>query len=226
MSTFWLRWLFFALVVRPGRGFLLGLKTLHADRLPRRGPALVVANHNSHLDAIALMALFPLRTLPWIRAAAAADYWNAGGFKAWFARHVVGIVAVSRTSHDGSRLSLEQVLAPVSEALSDGRIVVFFPEGTRGEPGEMLPFKRGLAWLAAQHPDVPIHPVTLIGLEKAMPRGEWMMVPRMCTAFIHKPLYFSGDGQAFGDRVRQVIASKIDTTAAATSGPESPPRSP
>ena len=139
MSTGWLRWLFFVLVVRPGRGFLLGLKTLHADRLPARGPALVVANHNSHLDAIALMALFPLRTLPWLRAAAAADYWSAGGFKAWFAHHIVGIVAVARKRPDGTRLSLEDVLRPVSDALKAGRIVVFFPEGTRGQPGELLP---------------------------------------------------------------------------------------
>ncbi len=226
MSTFWLRWLFFVLVVRPGRGVLLGLKTLHTDRLPSRGPALVVANHNSHLDAIALMALFPLKTLPWIRAAAAADYWSAGGFKAWFAEHIVGIVAVSRKSPDGSRLSLEQVLGPVSDALSDGRIVVFFPEGTRGEPGEMLPFKRGLAWIAEQHPDVPVLPVTLVGIDKAMPRGEWMMVPRMCTAVVHEPLYFSGDPRAFGDEVRSVIASAIGTTAAVARSPETPERSP
>ena len=210
MSTRFLRWLFFLLVVKPGRGFLLGLKVRHADRLPTRGPALVVANHNSHLDAMALMALFPLRTLPWLRAAAAADYWSSGGFRAWFAHHIVGIVPVARRSADGARQHVADVLRPVSEALAAGRIVVFFPEGTRGEPGQMLPFKRGLGWLAKQHPEVPIHPITLVGLDRAMPRGEWMMVPRMCTAVVRQPVTWTGDPRAFVAHVQALVEGTDD----------------
>ncbi|MEQ9067352.1 MAG: 1-acyl-sn-glycerol-3-phosphate acyltransferase, partial [Gimesia chilikensis] len=55
-----LKILFFALIVRPIVIIILGLNLRGKQNLPVEGPSIVVANHNSHLDALVLMSLYPL----------------------------------------------------------------------------------------------------------------------------------------------------------------------
>ena len=54
---------------------ILGVRVRRRALVPP-GPCLVVANHNSHLDAAVLMSLFPLRRLPHVHPVAAADYFG------------------------------------------------------------------------------------------------------------------------------------------------------
>ena len=69
-----LKVLFFGIVIRPLVLIALGLNVVNRQLLPRSGPAIVAANHNSHLDTLVLMSLFPLLKLHQIRPVAAADY--------------------------------------------------------------------------------------------------------------------------------------------------------
>ncbi|MDS4032184.1 MAG: lysophospholipid acyltransferase family protein [Candidatus Contendobacter sp.] len=188
-----LRLAFFLLIVKPFLLLAVGVNVRHRDRLPAAGPALIVANHNSHLDALVLMALLPLRLLPRVRPAASADYFLRGRRRAWFATRVIGIIPVAV----GSGRSHADVLGPVRDALAAGDIVIFFPEGTRGEPERLGKLKTGIVWLVQQVPNLPVCPVRLHGLGKVLPKGDWLPVPFFCDAWVGEPLRWEGDPSRF-----------------------------
>jgi len=170
---------FFALIVRPLLFLLIGLRAVEKERLPLVGPAVVAANHNSHLDIVALMSLFPLGLLHRVRPVAAADVFSKPGPLGWIARNLLGIVPIDRSGQGA-----EVALAPVRTVLDRGEIVIIFPEGTRGAPETLKTFKRGASVLAAEYPDVPFVPVYLTGLGKSLPKGEWIIVPFVSEARI------------------------------------------
>jgi len=193
----WIRLLFFLLTVRPAVLFLLGLFVRRRELLPRQGPAIVVANHNSHLDTLVLLSLFPLALLPKMRPVAAADYFLEGDSTlGWIARNLIGIIPIRRR---GSALEnmRDDPLRPAAEALARGAILIIYPEGTRGEPGKLAKFKNGVAFLVERFPDVPVTPVYLHGLGKAWPKGERWPVPLLCEVFVGTRLRWCGDRAQF-----------------------------
>jgi 1-acyl-sn-glycerol-3-phosphate acyltransferase len=205
--TPFLRHLFFLLVVRPLVLLGLGVNARHRDRLPAAGPAIVAANHNSHLDTLVLMTLFPASLLPRLRPVAAADYFLRGRGLAWFARNIIGIVPLARDVQAGQG----DPLAGCDAALATGAILILFPEGSRGQPERMGAFKTGIAHLARRHPQVPVVPVFLHGLGKVLPRGEILPVPFFVDVSVGEAVRWSGDKSGFMaelDRRIQALAQE------------------
>ena len=88
------RVLLLTLIAKPIARILTGADVLGRERLPAKGPAIVVANHNSHIDTLLLLTIFPARTLKHVRPAAAADYFLANPIISWLSRNIIGIVPV------------------------------------------------------------------------------------------------------------------------------------
>jgi 1-acyl-sn-glycerol-3-phosphate acyltransferase len=190
----WLEILFFAAAVRPFVFLWVGLAVRNRASLPRSGPAIVVANHNSHLDTLVLKALFPLARIDRVRPVAAADYFLRSGAMAWFATNLIGILPIERTGRlRGAAESIEACVA----ALERGEILILFPEGTRGEPEQLSNFKRGIAHLAERLPNVPITPVFMRGLGRVLPRGDWLPVPFFCDVFVGEAMPRLADRAGF-----------------------------
>lgn len=187
-----LRALYYGLFIRFVVWIVLGLNVRHRERLPKDGPAIVVANHNSHLDTMVLITLLPLRLLSRVRPVAAMDYFMKNPWLAWFALNIVGILPIARKKEGN-----QDPLAACREALARGEILIFFPEGTRGEPERLASFKKGISYLVEGHPAVPVYPIFLHGLGKALPKGEAVLVPFFCDVFVGEPLTWSGDREGY-----------------------------
>ncbi|HIA27530.1 MAG TPA: 1-acyl-sn-glycerol-3-phosphate acyltransferase [Planctomycetes bacterium] len=189
------------LIVRPLILIVIGLNVRHRNRLPFEGPAMIVANHNSHIDTFVLLSLFPLRMVHIVRPVAAADYFLRNRFISWFSRKVIGIIPVARTATP----SAGDPLSGCSEALERGEIILIYPEGSRGEPGRITEFKSGVAHLAERHPDVPVHPIFLHGTGKVLPKGEGALVPFFCDVFVGEQINWGGERKAFLEELRREL---------------------
>ena len=191
--TAFLRWLYFSMLIRPIVAIVLGMSVRGREHLPRTGPAIIAANHNSHLDAMVLMSLLPHRLLHRVRPVAARDYFMKGRWLSWFASRIVGILPIARKGSGSD----EDPLDGCYSALEAGQILIIFPEGTRGEPEQMAPFRGGVAKLAGRYPDVPVIPVFMHGLGKALPRGEGLLVPFMLDIYVGAPVRGRDDDDDF-----------------------------
>ena len=128
------------------------------DRLPWRGPAVIVANHLSLLDILVLYDLF--RPFKWVAKAELFRIPIVGWTMA-----INDYVRVRR----GAPESVRHMLEHCRRHLDRGSPVLLFPEGTRSRDGHLQPFKDG-AFRLALDVGCPVVPVALSGTFEALPK--------------------------------------------------------
>jgi 1-acyl-sn-glycerol-3-phosphate acyltransferase len=148
------------------------------------------------------MTLFPRGVRDRVRPVAAADYFLRNRLLAWFSTRIIGILPIRRSGNPGD----PDPIAQLAERLDQGDIIIFFPEGTRGEPERLAEFKSGLARLKQQRPAVPVIPVFLHGLGKALPKGEAMLVPFFVDVFVNNPVAWTGDRDSYLSAFRTAMS--------------------
>ena len=173
--------IFFGLIVKPIVFIVLGLNIRGRDNLPINGPSVIVANHNSHLDALVLMSLYPLSKIHKVRPVAAADYFiENGALMAWFSKRCIGIIPMDRSGETAK----ENLFNGCSEALDKGEILILFPEGSRGKPEKISELKKGVYYLIKGRSNTNLVPVMMHGLGRVLPKGEALLVPFNCDVVI------------------------------------------
>ena len=205
-------WLFHVVVVRPVLRLLVGVRYRRRSLVPR-GPCLVVANHNSHLDAPVLLSLFPLGRLAHVHPVAAADYFGETWLRRTMAMVLMNAIPIERSP--GVR---QEPLAHVVDALEAGESIILFPEGTRGEAGVVAPFRSGVGRIVRAIPDLPVVPVFLHGTERIWPRGVVVPVPLGIDVHVGRPRAYppTREAKEIAEEVRR------DVLALAPSPPPAP----
>ncbi|QDU18892.1 lysophospholipid acyltransferase family protein [Urbifossiella limnaea] len=138
--------------------FTFGFSLRHTGwaNMPRRGPVLVVANHQSMFDPV-LVGLASRRYLSFL---ARKSLFHRPGFGRLI--HSLGAVPIDRNmGKDG----IQNVL----DSLTAGRAVLMFPEGERTYTGVVQPLKAGVS-LLIRRVTCPIVPVGIAGAFEAWNR--------------------------------------------------------
>lgn len=130
------------------------------EKLASGGPFVLVVNHQSLTDLIAICFLdHPSK---YLGKQAAFDVPVFG-----WALRIAGEVPVVRGDHGSGA----EAVAKLGAWLDRGVSVTIFPEGTRSEDGELGRFKHGAFRLAIAH-ERPIVPVVLSGAHDLLPKGS------------------------------------------------------
>ncbi len=168
-----------------------------------KGPCIVVGNHTSHFDALALFHGLP-QSIKWnIYFGAAADRWflkGGGGRKEWelqpWYNSLAGGSFPIRRGGGSATLDYSKWL------LSRGANLAIFPEGTRSTSRKMSRFKHGVALLATEM-KVPIVPCYLTGLNKLRPKGTREIFPGPASANYLPPIHLP-EGIEIPDATRMI----------------------
>jgi len=130
--------------------------------IPATGPALVIANHQSHLDPMLLGCIISDRG-PRMMARRSL-YTDSPWPLPWILRVGYQVIFLDRGAADPAAMR-----AALTE-LQSGRVSIVFPEGTRTPDGHVQAFKRGV-WLLIKRGGAPVLPIGIEGTFDAWPRG-------------------------------------------------------
>jgi 1-acyl-sn-glycerol-3-phosphate acyltransferase len=172
--------------VRIFLGIVNRLEIRGRQHLPGQGPFVLVANHESHLDALVLACALPLSLRDRMFPLAAGDVFFETPAVAAFAAHLLNALPVWR--RNAGRHGLSDLRKRLVE---EEAVFILFPEGGRSRDGEMKPFKPGIGMLVAGT-SVPVVPCYLDGPFEAFPAGS--MIPRS-----HKVRVRIGPARTFAD---------------------------
>lgn len=205
--------LLYSLIIRQVLRLIFGVHYTHREVLEGCHQVVLVANHNSHLDTIALMAALPSTLLPRTKPVAAGDYFGKTGFRRKMTEFFVNALLIPRSRpKEGDHFP--DPIALMIAALDAGHSLILFPEGTRGAPGKMQQFKKGIGLLLQERPQVPFLPVYLKDMGKLLPKGEAVPVPFDNYVRFGEPVYCQDmSAEEIVDRVEREIVALARTPA-------------
>ena len=159
MGTFW-AWHYQSLIP------FWKLRLEGRKKIPWKRPVVMVANHRSLVDILALYKI--RRPFKWTS--------KDENFRLPFIGMVLSLTNSIRIKRESLR-SGAQFLSQAEKEIARGSSILLFPEGTRSRTMKMRPFKEG-AFLLAKKTACGVIPIVHTGSEKTFDRGSWVLKGR------------------------------------------------
>jgi 1-acyl-sn-glycerol-3-phosphate acyltransferase len=165
----------YCVIIRNFLRLFIGVKFENSNILMTEEQFIVIANHNSHLDTMAMMAAIPHKLIHKVKPVAAKDYFGRTKFQEKLSNYFINTLLIKRTS--SSEKGGDNPIRQMIKELDKGYSLIVFPEGSRGNPEVMQPLKKGIALVLLERPHIKFVPVFMYGMGKALPKGDGIILP-------------------------------------------------
>lgn len=170
------------------------VRVVGREHLDTNRSCVVMSNHRSHFDVLALYGHWPgqfrwvikqeLRKVPFLGPACAA----------------MGHIFIDRSDRERAIASLNAA----RPLLTGGISVLLFPEGTRSRDGRLQDFKKG-GFVMALNLGLPLLPVSVSGTRELLPVGTMKLRPGTATITIHDAI----DPADYGHERREQLMADV-----------------
>lgn len=157
------------------------LEVMDAHKVPQRGGVIVASNHLSYLDPPIMSAA--LRRPPVFAAK-----------ESLFSMPLVGRLISSFALPVRRGRPLPSTIKEAVRRLENGEVVVIFPEGGLTADGSRLEAKRGVGLIASMF-GAPVVPARIVGTERALPVGSWLIRPFKVRVAFGEPIEVKRGGR-------------------------------
>jgi len=169
---------FLKAVLTPIVALVFRVRVRGARNIPRRGAAIVAANHQAFLDSFFIPFSVRFRRVTYVAKAEYFDSWKTR----WFFRGA-GQIPITRDGGDRSQAALETA----GGVLARGKVLGIYPEGTRSPDGRLHKGKTGAARLAIET-GAPLVPCAVVGSGDVQRPGSNKIHPAKVTVRFGEPL--------------------------------------
>lgn len=163
---------------------------------------IIAANHQSLIDIYLIYGFSPVE-FKWVMKKELGSVPILGA-----ACKAMGHILIDRSNSPSAISSINQA----AKKISNGMCIVFFPEGTRSDNENVMPFKKGAFRLAIEL-GIPILPMSLHNTGNLVPNGTLNWKPGQVSMQIHQPiathLLTLDDVNNLKDQTRQQIINAL-----------------
>lgn len=178
--------------------FRISVEARGLEHLREGEDYVLMANHRSHFDPLAIIAALGPRETRWVAKRELSRVPLFG-----YGLRVTGQIMIDRTDHS-------QAIATMRANLGKrGASVVFFAEGARSATGVLGPFKKGGAAFAIDA-GLPVVPVAITGSERVLPKHSLVVVPGRVRVAFAPAISTEGMGSDDRERLTAMVHDAVD----------------
>jgi acyl carrier protein len=168
------------------------------ENLPRGTPCVVVSNHASYLDGIAIVASLP-QPCGFVAKSELKHSFVARTFLRGLGTQFVERFDVEKSVEDSRRLAQHAKM---------GHSLFVFPEGTLTRASGLMPFRMGAFQVAAEA-DLPVVPVTITGTRSALRDGSWFPHRGALTVIVSPAIVPKGSDWSAAVQLRDAARAEV-----------------